>query len=180
MYSQLWKGQSAVSISLLNRFSQLPILVRQFCSEGKKTEWQNPTWEIRMLYDSECPLCMHEVNFLKNRDKGKNKLDFVDIASPNYSPEANQNISYEVAMGRIHGILSDGRVVDGMEVFRRCYGAVGLGWVFAATQNKYIGYVADQVYTFWAKYRMQITGRPGLEVIFEKRRNEGKMCRSQD
>jgi hypothetical protein len=29
-----------------------------------------PTWEIRMLFDGDCPLCMREVNMLRDMDKG--------------------------------------------------------------------------------------------------------------
>ena len=52
-------------------------------------------WEIRMLYDGDCPLCMREVNMLKKRDTNVGKIDFVDISSPEYEPEQNANISYE-------------------------------------------------------------------------------------
>lgn len=52
-------------------------------------------WEIRMLYDGDCPLCMREVNMLRRRDEGVGKIDFVDISSPSYEAEANANISYE-------------------------------------------------------------------------------------
>lgn len=48
-----------------------------------------------MLYDGDCPLCMREVNMLKKRDKKQNKIFFVDIASKDYSPASNANISYE-------------------------------------------------------------------------------------
>lgn len=52
-------------------------------------------WDIRMLYDGECPLCMREVNMLRGRDEGVGKIDFVDISSPEYSPDDNASISYE-------------------------------------------------------------------------------------
>eukprot|EP01025_Chloroclados_australasicus_P038102 TRINITY_DN39038_c0_g1_i1.p1 TRINITY_DN39038_c0_g1~~TRINITY_DN39038_c0_g1_i1.p1 ORF type:complete len:214 (-),score=15.01 TRINITY_DN39038_c0_g1_i1:350-904(-) len=166
-------------------FSPIAIstFVRQFCSSllpKNCQEWKPVTWDVRMLYDGECPLCVHEVNFLKRRDQGKNKIDFVDISLTDYSPEQNQGVTYEQGMGRMHGILADGKVVRDIEVFRHVYKAVGLGWLFAATENKYIEYFANQVYGFWAKYRMQITGRPGLEVVFEKRRTQGQMCRKEE
>ena len=28
-------------------------------------------WEIKLLYDGECPLCVREVNFLQKRDGGR-------------------------------------------------------------------------------------------------------------
>ena len=70
-----------------------------------------PTWEIRVLYDGECPLCVKEVDFLKGRDSGSGRIDFVDIADASYSPERNAGLSFEQAMGEIHAILPDGSVV---------------------------------------------------------------------
>ena len=64
-----------------------------------------------MLYDGECPLCMKEVNFLKKRDAGTGNIDFVDIASEDFAPEHNAGLDYVSAMGEIHAILPDGRVV---------------------------------------------------------------------
>ena len=52
-------------------------------------------WEIKMLYDGDCPLCMREVNMLKKRDKDQHKIGFVDISSPDYIPANNAGISYE-------------------------------------------------------------------------------------
>ena len=130
-------------------------------------------WELRMLYDGDCPLCMREVNMLRRRDEGKNKIDFVDIASADYKPEDNQNISFEQAMGKIHAITRDGEVVTNIEVFRRLYDLVGIGWVFAITKVEPFGTIIDRIYDVWAQYRLPITGREDLDVLLAKR----KECR---
>jgi predicted DCC family thiol-disulfide oxidoreductase YuxK len=52
-----------------------------------------------MLYDGACPLCMREVDFLRGRDAGRGKIDFVDIAAPSYTAEANYGITYQQAGG---------------------------------------------------------------------------------
>lgn len=75
-------------------------------------------------------------------------------------------------MGQIHGILPDGSVVTSIEVFRRCYEAVGLGWVYAATKYEPVRKAAEAAYEVWAKYRLPITGRGDLEVVLEKRRDQ--------
>lgn len=54
-----------------------------------------PKWEIKMLYDGDCPLCMREVNMLRDRDAGVGKICFVDIADPAYSPDENAGITFE-------------------------------------------------------------------------------------
>ncbi|KAF5838291.1 hypothetical protein DUNSADRAFT_3087 [Dunaliella salina] len=128
------------------------------------------SWEVRMLYDGDCPLCKREVNFLMSRDAGKGKIDFVDIASPSYNPADNMGLSYEQAMERIHAITADGQILTDIAVFRRLYQAVGLGWVYAITQNPTIEALANKIYGIWAKYRMEVTGRESLPVILERHR----------
>eukprot|EP00892_Ulva_mutabilis_P003634 jgi/Ulvmu1/1642/UM114_0009.1 len=134
-----------------------------------------PTWRIRMLYDGDCPLCMREVNFLRDRVGESGTIDFVDIATADYTAERNAGLTFEQAMGEIHAILPDGSVVTKVEVFRRLYEAVGLGWVYAVTKVPAVGRAADAVYDVWAKYRLPITGRPGLLEVMRTREEEG--CR---
>ena len=38
---------------------------------------------------------MREVNMLRRRDEGVNKIEFVDIDAPDYDPAKNAGISYE-------------------------------------------------------------------------------------
>ncbi|XP_052181335.1 uncharacterized protein At5g50100, chloroplastic [Diospyros lotus] len=140
-------------------------------------EQSSENWKIKMLYDGECPLCMREVNMLRDRNKQYGAIKFVDISSDEYSPEGNQGLDYKTVMGRIHAILSDGTVVTDIEAFRRLYEAVGLGWVYAITKYEPVASVADAVYGVWAKYRLQITGRPPLEEVLEARKkNEAEIC----
>ena len=75
------------------------------------------TWQIRLLYDGDCPLCVKEVDFLRSRDQDTGRIEFVDIANPNYQPEDNEGVTFESAMGRIHAITRDGEVLTGIEVF---------------------------------------------------------------
>ncbi|MFN9173467.1 MAG: DCC1-like thiol-disulfide oxidoreductase family protein [Synechocystis sp.] len=30
-----------------------------------------PPWQIKLLYDGDCPLCLREVNFLQRKDRGR-------------------------------------------------------------------------------------------------------------
>ncbi|XP_030458385.1 uncharacterized protein At5g50100, chloroplastic [Syzygium oleosum] len=137
-------------------------------------------WKIKMLYDGDCPLCMREVDMLRERNKQYGTIKFVDISSADYSSEENQGLDYKTVMGRIHAILSDGTVVTDVEAFRRLYEQVGLGWVYAITKYEPIATIADSVYGVWAKYRLQITGRPPLEEILEARKSKGEMCNDSD
>ncbi|OAY73207.1 Uncharacterized protein, mitochondrial [Ananas comosus] len=149
----------------------------------KDDDSSSKTWKIKMLYDGDCPLCMREVNMLKERNKSYGAIEFVDISSKDYSPEENEGLDYETVMGRIHAILSDGTVVRDVEAFRRLYEEIGLGWVYTVTKYEPVATIANAIYSIWAKYRLQITGRPPLEEILESRRKDGcnddKVCKTQ-
>lgn len=139
------------------------------------------SYKLALLYDSGCPLCLKEVNFLRTRVEAQGpppSIKFVDIASPVYNPDDNAGIDYETGMGLIHGITGDGKVLIGVPVFRAAYDAVGLGWVYSATKLPIVGEAADAVYSVWAKWRLQLTGRPPLEQIMQMRRETAeKSCR---
>ncbi|NJL64874.1 MAG: DUF393 domain-containing protein [Methylacidiphilales bacterium] len=139
---------------------------------SKTTEANQNSWQIKLLYDGECPLCVREVNFLKRRDAGRGLVAFVDIADINYNPEANAGIDFQTAMGRIHAILPDGSIIKNVEVFRRIYETLGMGWIYAITKLPIIGFIADKIYAIWADFRLSLTGREDLSTILAKRQQE--------
>jgi predicted DCC family thiol-disulfide oxidoreductase YuxK len=112
-----------------------------------------------MLYDGHCPLCVREIRALKRLDRGREKLRLVDIAAPEFDP-APYGRAQDELMARIHGVLEDGTVIEGMEVFRRAYAAVGLGWLLKPTAWPGIRPLADAAYRWFARNRLRITGRP--------------------
>ena len=128
------------------------------------------TWRIKLLYDGECPLCVREVNFLLKKDAGRGIIKFVDIAKSDYSPEENSNIDFATAMGRIHAITNDGKIVRNVEAFRLIYEELGMGYVYAITKLPIVGAIANFVYGIWANWRLKLTGRPNLETLVQQRK----------
>lgn len=135
-------------------------------------------WRIKLLYDGECPLCLREVNFLRKRDAGRGLVAFVDIADERYAPEAHGGIDFETAMGRIHAVLPDGTIIKNVEVFRRVYETLGMGWIYAATKLTVIGSIVDTLYRIWASLRLTLTGRPDLTTIVAARQKRSE-CKTQ-
>lgn len=135
---------------------------------------QNKKWKVKLLYDGDCPLCVREVNFLTKKDRGRGIINFVDIADINYNPEENANIDFATAMGRIHAILPDGTVIKNVEVFRRVYEELGMGWIYAITKLPIVGAVANGIYGIWADWRLKLTGRPELEAVIAERETKMK------
>ena len=124
---------------------------------------------------------------LKRRDSERTgSICFVDVAAPAYDPAENCGISYETAMRTIHGIVpssSDGKdggeqlvVITGVDVFKRAYELVGLGWVYAFLEVPVLKKIATAAYDAWARIRLPLTGRPALEVVLA----EKKTCRDAD
>jgi len=131
-------------------------------------------WKIKLLYDGECPLCLREVNFLTKRDAGRGIVNFVDIADLDYDPEVNGGVDFKTAMGRIHAVLPDGTVIKNVEVFRRVYEELGIGWMYAVTKLPIIGAIIDWIYGIWADWRLKLTGRPDLSVVIAQRQERLK------
>ena len=120
--------------------------------------------KLTFLYDGGCPLCKRETDFLKGRDKSGN-IKFVDINSDDYDPINYQNISYKKAMSNLHGILHNGNLIQGLDVLAYSYQLVGLGWVYFPIKIPIISNLLKIFYSFWAKYRLKITGRNSLEIL---------------
>lgn len=49
--------------------------------------------KIDLLFDSECPICMMEVEFLKKRDI-EGRIRFSDLSSPDYNPTDHGNVQF--------------------------------------------------------------------------------------
>lgn len=128
---------------------------------------------IDLLYDGECPICMMEVEFLKKRDL-KSRIRFTDLRDPTYNPADHGNVTFEEGMRKLRAVLPDGTVAMGVEVFRKTYKAIGLGWVFELTNLPLVGKVADNLYDVWAENRLRLTGRGELADILKARAQEIK------
>ena len=77
-------------------------------------------------------------------------------------------------------------MIKNVEVFRRVYEELGMGWVYAITKLPVMGKIADILYGFWADWRLQLTGRPSLSEIVATRSlqdplecNSTGRCRNQ-
>ena len=127
--------------------------------------------KLTFLYDGGCPLCRRETDFLKGRDKSGN-IHFVDIASQDYDPKNYQNISFEMAMSNLHGILNNGNVIKGLDVLAHSYQLIGLGWVYFPVKVPFLSNLLKIIYKYWAKYRLKITGRNNLEISCNSKCNQ--------
>jgi predicted DCC family thiol-disulfide oxidoreductase YuxK len=111
-------------------------------------------WSIKVLYDHACPMCRSEVVWLNDRDK-QGRLFFEDISASDFDA-SRYGINQSDVEAAIHGVLPDGRIVTGVEVFRHMYSAVGLGWLLAPTAWPVLRELADAAYRFFARHRVRM------------------------
>ena len=121
--------------------------------------------DLNIIYDSKCNVCKLEIDFLHRRDQKVNgaqpRLRFTDLEGETgeYQPNdpANGGVDYATALASMHGVLSNGKVIKGVPVFRHAYQAVGLGWLFTITTWPLVSWIADRIYDIFAKYRTLLT-----------------------
>jgi predicted DCC family thiol-disulfide oxidoreductase YuxK len=113
--------------------------------------------EVEVFHDGDCPLCAREVAMLRRRDR-RGRIRFTDIAAPDFDPAA-YGTDRATLMARIHGRLPDGTWIEGVEVLRRMYAAIGLGWLVAVTRLPGVAQVAELAYGLFARNRLRLTGR---------------------
>ena len=114
-------------------------------------------FEIEVFFDGACPLCMREIQMLRRKDR-RQRIRFTDIADRGFDA-ATIGIPWATLMDRIHGRLPDGTLVEGVEVFRRLYAAVGFNSVVAATRLPLVAPLLELSYRLFAKNRLKLTGR---------------------
>ena len=118
---------------------------------------------LTIYYDGECPLCMAEIHFLKNRNT-LGLLEFVDVAAPQYDESAHQ-LSCKLALATMQGRLGDGTQLEGIPVFVEAYKRANLpklAWLFSRSWLK--PFLNASYYVF-AKYRHDVSKTIGPMML---------------
>jgi len=113
--------------------------------------------ELEVFFDGDCPLCTREIALLRSLDRA-GRIGFVDIADADFDAAA-LGVEFSALMDTIHGRLPNGALIEGVEVFRRLYAAVGLGWLVAPTRWPGISHALELAYRVFAEHRLRLTGR---------------------
>jgi predicted DCC family thiol-disulfide oxidoreductase YuxK len=114
-------------------------------------------FDVELFYDGECPLCTKEIDMLRRRDR-RARIRFTDIAAAGFDA-GSVGVTPEALMARIHGRLPDGTIIEGVEVFRRMYAAVGFERAARVSRLPGVAPLLDAAYGAFAKRRLWLTGR---------------------
>lgn len=113
--------------------------------------------QVEVFFDGDCPLCLREIAMLRRLDR-RGRIRFSNIVDPTFDA-SSVGLDHAKLMATIHGRLPSGELIEGVEVFRRLYAAVGFSWVVALTRLPGISHILDACYGWFAKNRLRLTGR---------------------
>jgi predicted DCC family thiol-disulfide oxidoreductase YuxK len=110
--------------------------------------------KLRIFYDSLCPLCSAEIKQLKALDTN-DELAFEDIHAVDFIqryPYVDQLRAYRI----LHGQLSNGDMIYGLDVTCLAWKTVGKHRWLAILRWPLIRWFTDMAYLFFARYRNTI------------------------
>lgn len=110
--------------------------------------------ELTIFYDSECPLCVYEMQHLQGRDQHR-RLAFEDIHQADFSTRF-AHINPASAMAQLHGERRDGRLLLGLDVTACAWALVGVSG-FKLLRWPLIRPLADFAYRLFARHRYRIS-----------------------
>ncbi|MEO7094879.1 MAG: DUF393 domain-containing protein, partial [Polyangiales bacterium] len=116
-----------------------------------------PGKSVEVFYDGDCPLCMREIRMLQRKDRAA-KIQFTDIAA-NEFVAGKYGRTHGSFMERIHGRLPDGTWIEGVEVFRQLYTAIGFRALVGLSRLPGISHLLRLGYRLFAANRLRLTGR---------------------
>ena len=122
-----------------------------------RTETGPAVFDVEVFHDGACPLCSREVAMLRRLDRGE-RVRFTDIADPEFDADA-VGVGWDALMARIHGRLPDGTLIQGVEVFRQVYRAIGMRRLVALSRLPVVAQLLELFYRVFAASRLRLTGR---------------------
>ncbi|WP_437187177.1 thiol-disulfide oxidoreductase DCC family protein [Planctomicrobium sp. SH668] len=117
--------------------------------------------DLEIFIDGACPLCQREAAMINRMDRLR-RVKLTDISTPGFDASST-GYSLEQLMAEIHGRLPDGKIISGVDVFRRVYTILGFGWAMAPTRLPGIRQFLDKSYGLFARNRLRLTGRCSKE-----------------
>lgn len=110
------------------------------------------TWELKVYYDGRCPLCVREINWLRKKNLDE-RVAFEDYNLKTCQAKEEFGLEREQLHRKIHAVTDEGQVLKGMEVFRKLYAMLGMGWVVSWTGWPVLKWLFDGLYWCFARIR---------------------------
>ena len=131
---------------------------------------------LTIFYDSYCPLCSTEINQLKAYDSN-NQLLFEDIHAVDFV-QHYPYIDKVEANKLLHGQLSNGDIIYGLDVTCMAWTAVGKHRWIAILRWPGIRWISDRAYEFFARHRNTISSLVMNKKKYMSDRANCKSCKT--
>ena len=119
-----------------------------------KSDYTSP---FEVFFDGKCPLCMAEINMIRKMDRARLVI-YTDIARSDFDGPGTVGLTFDTLMARIHGRLSDGTIIEGVEVFRQLYARTVLRPLIPLTRIPGVRGLLDVGYVCFAWLRYKSRG----------------------
>ena len=108
--------------------------------------------KLQVYYDGLCKVCSFEIEHYK-KQKGAEKIDFVDITKPNFNASA-EGLDPHLVHKYLHAKKEDGHIVSGVETFRLIWQKLPkYNWAFEASNNSLVKSGLNFGYHFFVRVR---------------------------
>ena len=128
----------------------------------------DPTWQLKILYDGECPICMTEIRWLMRRNQS-GVFAFEDITANDFDP-SRYGVTLAEVHAVLHGLQADGTMIKGFNVDREILRLEGFRTFAALTALPVISHFCNFGYYLFARYRVPL-GR-----LFGRQKCEEGVC----
>jgi len=109
-----------------------------------------------LFYDGNCPLCAHEIHWLKRLYRPSKKthaLRLLDIHTLNSQMLNDLGVSKIKLLEVLHLRNINGQLLLGLDATAAAWSHTHLGWLFAVLRWPFIQPIADKAYYAWAAKR---------------------------
>jgi predicted DCC family thiol-disulfide oxidoreductase YuxK len=119
---------------------------------------------VTAIYDGYCVLCQQSKRVVEALDWLK-RVEFLDIHDWERVQARYSDLDYEAAMGQMHVVGEDGKLLAGFEGVRRLLHELPIGYPFWLILHvPGMGWLGSNVYRFIARNRYRINRLVGAKV----------------
>ena len=119
------------------------------------TSSQSGEVKVTVWWDSSCPLCTFEIDFMKKLDKDK-AVNFIDLISTDNSTSACP-IDKKEMLARFHAQETGKEIVTGAAAFAAVWRSIpATRWMGILAQNSRILSILESAYIWFLKYRPKL------------------------
>jgi predicted DCC family thiol-disulfide oxidoreductase YuxK len=119
---------------------------------------------VTAIYDGNCVLCQQTKRIIEALD-WLNRAEFLNLHDWETVQARYPDLDYEMAMGQMHVVGEDGRLLAGFEGVRRLLRELPLGFpVWLILRLPGMGWLGEKVYRFVARNRYRINKLVGAKV----------------